>query len=159
MKRWLSVSLVFQFILAAYFQLILWFRLGAWNDQPGKSFSELTREGQAAPAFGFATLMVLPLLLFSLAFWKRLTWLMWLGAGGYGVWALLQIQSWWIPWFYGADQRALSNAKALERTFKIFPYRRDIPRRTQCILYWICSCLQSSELLQLVYSRNPEKQL
>jgi hypothetical protein len=85
MKRWLRVSLVFQFILAAYFQLILWFRLGAWNDQPGKSFSELTREGQAAPAFGFATLMVLPLLLFSLAFWKRLTWLMWLGAGGYGV--------------------------------------------------------------------------
>jgi len=34
---------------------------------------------------------------------------------------LLQIQSWWIPWFFGADQRALGNAKALERTFKIFP--------------------------------------
>jgi hypothetical protein len=46
---------------------------------------------------------------------------MWLGAVGYGVWSLLQIQSWWIPWFFGADQRALSNARVLERTFKIFP--------------------------------------
>jgi hypothetical protein len=121
MERWLRVSLVLQFILAAYFQLILWFRLGAWNDQPGKRLIELAREGQAALAFGFAILMVLPLLLFILAFWKRWTWLIWLGAVGYGVWALLQIQSWWIPWFFGADQRAFDNAKALERTFKIFP--------------------------------------
>jgi hypothetical protein len=121
MKRRLRVSLVLQFVLAAYFQLILWFRLGAWNDQPGKRLGELAREGQAALAFGFAILMVLPLMLFILAFWKRWTWLMWLGAAGYGVWALLQIQSWWVPWFFGADQRALSNAKALKRTFKIFP--------------------------------------
>jgi hypothetical protein len=121
MKRWLRVSLVLQFILAAYFQLILWFRLGAWNDQPGERLSQMAGEGQAALAFGFAILMVLPLLLFVLAFWKGWTWLMWLGAVGYGVWSLLQIQSWWIPWFFGADQRALSNARVLERTFKIFP--------------------------------------
>jgi hypothetical protein len=121
MKRWLRVSLVLQFILAAYFQLILWFRLGAWNDQPGERLSQMAGEGQAALAFGFAILMVLPLLLFVLAFWKGWTWLMWLGAVGYGIWSLLQIQSWWIPWFFGADQRALSNARVLERTFKIFP--------------------------------------
>jgi hypothetical protein len=34
--KWLTVSLVIQIILAAYFQVVLWFPLGSWNDQPGK---------------------------------------------------------------------------------------------------------------------------
>jgi|SRR5579863_7687907 len=48
-------------------------------------------------------------------------WLIGLGLIGYGVWAVLEIQSWWIPWIFGADQRALSNQKFLEKTYKIFP--------------------------------------
>jgi hypothetical protein len=64
MKRWLRVSLVFQFILAAYFQLILWFRLGAWNDQPGKSLSELTRRVRR---MGFASNSEL---VDTLVFWR-----------------------------------------------------------------------------------------
>jgi len=46
---------------------------------------------------------------------------MWVGLLGYGVWAVLQIQSWWIPWIFGADQLALNNQKFLQRTYKIFP--------------------------------------
>ena len=152
MKRRPRVSLVLQFVLAAYFQLILWFRLGAWNDQPGKRLGELAREGQAALAFGFAILMVLPLMLFILAFWKRWTWLMWLGAAGYGVWALLQIQSWWVPWISALISGHSVTQKHLKEPSRYFPYRRDIPRLTQCISYWIYSCLQSWEPLQLVYS-------
>jgi len=119
--KWLRASLVIQIILAAYFQIILWFPLGSWNDQPGKRLIALLKEGQALVVLGFALAMLLPLLLFALAFWKRWIWLLWLGLIGYGVWAALQIQSWWIPWIFGADQRALNNQRFLERTYKIFP--------------------------------------
>ena len=33
---YLRAALALQFVLAFYFQLILWFPLGAWNDQPGQ---------------------------------------------------------------------------------------------------------------------------
>ena len=56
-----------------------------------------------------------------LAIRKRWVWLMWVGLIGYGIWAVLEIQSWWIPWIFGADQRALNNQKFLQRTYKIFP--------------------------------------
>src|SRR5579864_3106557 len=119
--KWLRVSLVIQIILAAYFQAILWFPLGSWNDQPGKRLITLVGEGQALAVFGFALAMLLPVLLFALAYWRRWAWLMWTGLIGNGVWAALQIQSWWIPWIFGADQRALHNQKALETTAKLFP--------------------------------------
>jgi hypothetical protein len=118
---WLRISLILQFVLASYFQAILWFRLGSWNDQSGKRLIELVHEGQAGPVLVFAFLMLLPLLLFALALWKQWLWLTWLSLIGYGTWAALQIQSWWIPWFFGPDQRALMNAKAFERTYKMFP--------------------------------------
>lgn len=119
--KWLPASLVTQIILAAYFQVVLWLPLGSWNDQPGKRLITLFREGQALTVLGFAFAMLLPVLLFALSLWKRWVWLMWVGLMGYGVWAVLQIQSWWIPWIFGADQRALNNQKFLQRTYKIFP--------------------------------------
>jgi len=64
--------------------------------------------------------MLLPVMLFGFALWRRWFWLMWLGLIGYGTWAALQLQSWWIPWIFGADERALKNAKFLERTYKLF---------------------------------------
>ena len=119
--KWLKISLLSQIILLAYFQVILWFPLGSWNDQPGKRLITVLREGHALAVLGFAFAMLLPVLVFALAFWKRWAWVMWLGLIGYGVWAALQIQSWWIPWIFGADQRALNNQKFLQRTYKIFP--------------------------------------
>ena len=70
---------------------------------------------------GFVLAMLLPVLLFALAIWKRWVWLMWLGLIGYGIWAVLEIQSWWIPWIFGADQRALNNQRFLQRTYKVIP--------------------------------------
>jgi hypothetical protein len=119
--KWLRASLVIQSILAAYFEATLWFPLGSWNDQPGKRLITLLGEGQAFAVLSFALAMLLPVLLFAVAVWKRSVWLTWLGLVGYGAWAALQIQSWWIPWIFGADQRALSNQQFLQRTYKIFP--------------------------------------
>jgi len=121
--KWLKRSLVLQLILAFYFQAILWFPLGSWNDQPGKRLIFIVHDGpaSAAAAIAFAIAMLLPVLLFALALRKRWRWLMWVGLVGYGAWAVLQIQSWWLPWLFGADQRTLSNQKFLARTLKIFP--------------------------------------
>jgi hypothetical protein len=113
--------LALQLVLAAYFQVVLWLPLGAWNDQPGKRLIELLGEGHAPAVLGFALAMLLPVALFALAAWKRWIWLMWLGLAGYGVWAALQIRSWWIPWIFGANQRALDNQRFLARTYKLFP--------------------------------------
>jgi hypothetical protein len=119
--KWIRTSLMLQIILAAYFQAILWFPLGSWNDQPGKRLITLLGEGQALVVLGFALAMLLPVLLFALGIWKRWMGLIWLGLIGYGAWAVLQIQSWWIPWIFGADERALNNQRFLQRTYKIFP--------------------------------------
>ena len=70
---------------------------------------------------GFAFVKLLPVLLFALAIWKRWVWLVWIALIGNGFWAAMQIQSWWIPWIFGADQRALNNQEVLCRTYKIFP--------------------------------------
>ena len=64
--KWIRTSLVLQIILAAYFQAILWFPLGSWNDQPGKRLITLLGEGQALAVLGFALAMLLPVLLFAL---------------------------------------------------------------------------------------------
>ena len=119
--KWIKASLVLQIMLAAYFQAILWFPLGSWNDQPGKRLITLLGEGQALAVLGVALAMLLPVLLFALGIWKRWMGLIWLGLIGYGAWAVLQIQSWWIPWIFGADERALNNQRFLQRTYKIFP--------------------------------------
>ncbi len=117
----MRASLALQIVLAAYFEVVLWFPLGSWNDQPGKRLVALLGTGQAAAVFGFTLAMLLPVLLFTLAYCRRWAWLSWLALIGYGTWAALQIQSWWIPWMFGADERALSNQRFLERTYKIFP--------------------------------------
>ncbi len=75
--KWLRVSLVIQIILAMYFQVVLWFPLGPWNDQPGKRLITLLKEGQAFGVLGFALAILLPVLLFALAIWKR--WVGWCG--------------------------------------------------------------------------------
>jgi hypothetical protein len=125
--KWLRASLVIQIILAAYFQLVLWFPLGSWNDQPGRRLITRLGEDQALALLGFSLAMLLPVLLFALGIWKRWMGLIWLGLIGYGAWAVLQIQSWWMPWIFGADERALNNQKFLQRTYKIFPASLEHP--------------------------------
>jgi hypothetical protein len=119
---YLKAAVAVQFVLASYFQAVLWFSLGAWNDQPGERLLAVVRSGEAPfAAFAFAFMMFLPTLLFALAYWKRWFWLIWLGLCGNFVWGMMQLQSWWIPYLFGADARALKNQAFLERTYKILP--------------------------------------
>jgi hypothetical protein len=124
---WLRVSLLLQILLALYFEMLAWFPLGAWNDQPGKRLIQSAAEGHAIAAIVFSAICLGPVLLFAIAFWKRLFWMMWLGLIGYGVWAFLQVQSWWIPWVFGADSRARANHAALARTYKFFSQSLNHP--------------------------------
>lgn len=102
----LRISLVTQGLFAVYFQLINWFSLGGWNDQPGfVPFVTSVAAGDVAWSdFGILFAFLSPFLLFLLAYWRRWLWLMWLGAGGYAVWLYLQIQTWWVPYLFGADE-------------------------------------------------------
>jgi hypothetical protein len=118
--KWIKASLVVQILLALYFQMIIWFPLGAWNDQRGDRLIEVAKQGHAALALGFALIALSPVLFFALAVTKKWFWLMWLGLAGYVVWAIMQVNSWWKPWLFGPTQRDLENAKALDRTYKIF---------------------------------------
>ena len=124
---WLRASLILQILLTAYYLAVLWFPLGSLNDQPGRRFLEVARDGHAAPVLGFTLLMLLPLLLFALAVRRRWYSLVAVGLVGYGAWAVLQIQSWWIPWIFGANERALRNQRFLARTLKIFPVSTTHP--------------------------------
>jgi hypothetical protein len=147
--RWLRASLVIQIVLAAYFQLVLWFPLGSWNDQPGKRLITLVGEGQALAVLGFALAMLLPVLLFALGIWKRWMGLIWLGLIGYGAWAVLQIQSWWMPWIFGADERALNNQAFLQRTYKIFPSSLGHPAPDA--MHFVLDVLLFSAVMTIVF--------
>ena len=101
--RYLRISLVAQFLLVIYFQIINWFPLGLCNYQPG--FVPLLSSGQMEWGdVGSVSAFLLPFLVFSLAYWRRWNWLMWVGAVGYGVWLYLQIQTWWVPYLFGASE-------------------------------------------------------
>ena len=101
--RYLRVSLAAQLLLAVYFQIVNCFSLGLWNYQPG--FVPLFSSGSIA--WGDVVVVsafLLPFLVFLLAYGRRWNWLMWLGALGYGVWLYLQIQTWWVPYLFGASE-------------------------------------------------------
>lgn len=102
--KYLRISFATQFLLAVYFQLITWIPLGRWNYQPG--VVPLINSPVIAPGdAGIACLFLLPFLLFSLAYWRNWQWLMWAGVAGYGAWLYLQIQTWWVPYLFGASDR------------------------------------------------------
>jgi hypothetical protein len=105
LRDWWRISLLTQVILAAYFQLILWLPLGKWNFQPG--FQPLLLQGLdgtlAVTDVAFALCFTIPLLIFVPAYRKRLVWLAAVTLAGYGVWLVLQIQTWWIAYIFGAS--------------------------------------------------------
>lgn len=143
----LKVSLLIQVVLATYFQTTIWLPLGSWNNQPGKRLIELIHDGQSTAALGFALVMLFPVLLYALAFWKRWFWLMWLGLFGCGAWAFFQIQSWWIPWIFGPDERALHNQRFLEKTFKVLPESPNHPAPDA--MHFVLDCLLFASVVTL----------
>ncbi len=105
--KYLRISLVTQLLLAVYFQVINWFPLGLWNYQPGFTplFSSAVSGRIEWGDVGVVSAFLLPVLLFFLAYSRRWTWLMWAGTAGYGVWLYLEMQTWWIPYLFGASEQ------------------------------------------------------
>ncbi len=101
--RYLRISLAAQLLLAIYFQIINWFSLGLWNYQPG-FVPLLSSDKMGWGDVGLVSAFLLPFLVFTLAYWRRWNWLMWIGAVGYGIWLYLQIQTWWVPYLFGASE-------------------------------------------------------
>jgi hypothetical protein len=100
--KYLRISIVAQLLLAIYFQLINWFRLGSWNFQPG--FVPLFNSDKIDLSdLVLLIAFILPFLLFLFAYWRRWNWLMWIGTIGYCVWFFLQIKTWWVPYLFGAS--------------------------------------------------------
>jgi hypothetical protein len=99
---WTRVSLVIQGALFAYYQVIEWVNLFPWND---------IRRGNGQASLDLIVAAVLGILI--LATWRRLRWVMAVSVGLYGLWAWLQIDSWWLPYFRGASP-------AWKRTYERF---------------------------------------
>ncbi len=125
-RQWLQRSLFTQGVLAVYFQAVIWFPLGALNDQIGAHNRPLVEQFRAGTAsFGdavFAFAFILPTVLFLVGYVKRIRVLMWLSLLGYTVWLALQIQTWWVNYIFGASenwQRVYH--RVFSRTLKILP--------------------------------------
>ena len=114
--KWLTASLIAQVILAAYFQLIQWLPLGRWNYQPGFTpFAVLVVDGRATgQELLLLACFVLPVVVFWLAYSRRLRWLMWTCTLGYAIWLALEIKTWWVAYAVGASD---SWAGVYERVF------------------------------------------
>ena len=114
--KWLTASLIAQVILAAYFQVIQWLPLGRWNYQPG--FTPFAVQMINGRATGLDVLLLglfaVPVLVFWLAYSRRLRWLMWICALGYAIWLALEIKTWWVAYAFGATD---SWARVYERVF------------------------------------------
>ena len=89
---WTHRSLFIQGTLFAYYQIIEWVNLFPWND---------IRRGNGQATLDLIVAAVLGI--FIVATWRRLRWVMAVGVGLYGLWAWLQIDSWWVPYLRAAS--------------------------------------------------------
>ena len=122
MKRLLKYSLFIQLILALYFQLIFWVRLGNLNAQPNFTpvYKLLIEGNLSIEDLGFLILFIIPVLVFSIGYTKNKYWLMILSMIFYLVWLILQLTTWWVPYILGASDnwyevysRTFSNANKI----------------------------------------------
>jgi hypothetical protein len=88
----IRTSLFIQGTLFAYYQIIEWVNLFPWND---------IRRGNGQASLDLIVATVLGILI--VATWRRLRWVMVVGVCLYALWAWLQIDGWWVPYFRGAS--------------------------------------------------------
>ncbi len=109
-------------LLAAYLWLISWIPLGNWNRQRDAPLlpALLAGRGIGAADIGMLVFVSLPAVLFWIACRRNR---FWPGAGALcldAAWLWMQLQSWWIPYAFGAHARwQLEYAKG--PTTKILP--------------------------------------
>jgi hypothetical protein len=78
--------------LGGYLQLVEWVDLYPWNNVRHGNHQEMLDLAIGAATLALAALMWIG--------WRPAAWL---SAAGLGVWAWLQLTTWWIPYFAGAS--------------------------------------------------------
>jgi len=118
----MKLSLWLHCILTGYLWLIDLVPLGNWNNQKGDSLVTALIKGKGI-AFGDVGLLVfitLPAVLFWLGYKKRNVWFCIAALLVDAIWLLMQILSWWVPYFAGTNKTwQLQYAKG--PTTKILP--------------------------------------
>jgi hypothetical protein len=101
---WARRAVIWHGILAAYLWAISWFPLGNWNRQQDEPLlPQLLKDKGLHPDDLFTLAFVTaPLILFWLAWRFRTRWLALCGLVVDVAWMWMQMQSWWIPYVFGA---------------------------------------------------------
>lgn len=90
--NWIRASLICQVVLLAYLEIIEWVNLFPWND---------IRNGNGQAGLDIALgIVMLALIAFSA---RKVRFMMAVGTAFYALWLWLQIDSWWVPYFRGAN--------------------------------------------------------
>lgn len=106
-----GVAILFQAGLALYLQIVEWIPLGRWNNVANGN-----GQGQLDVIIAITQITIL------IFFWRRWRWLMPVGVAAYAWWAWLEIQSWWIPYFYGASAQWMEvYSRWFKDTYKFLP--------------------------------------
>jgi hypothetical protein len=157
--NWLRIACFTQVLLAVYFQLIQWVPLGKWNYQPG--FDPLAiqaaRGHLEVQDVVYVALFALPVLLFWLARRKRWAWMMWLCLIGYISWLVMQIQTWWIVYVFGASDRWMAiYQRVFGQSIKILPSfgRHLAPDGMHLVLQMLLASVVVSTFLGLLQRRR-----
>ncbi|HEX9160306.1 MAG TPA: hypothetical protein VF980_01260 [Thermoanaerobaculia bacterium] len=129
--RWLRYSLLVQWLLAIYFQLIFWIPLGSWNAQPGSSpLLTQTAHGQLEIGdLAFVLAFLIPPVIFLLGYRYRIRWLLWASTAGYACWLFLQLKTWWGAYLFGAsDHWAAVYERVFSHSTQVLPrFGRHLP--------------------------------
>ena len=109
--NWLVLSIAMQILLALYLQIGEWVDLFPWNDLSRGNGQESLDVAMAIIQFGLV-----------FGFVRRMSWVMGAGVGFYFVWIILQIQSWWVPYVWGAsDSHMRFYQRWFGQTYKFLP--------------------------------------
>lgn len=132
-------TMTFQALLTAYLQVVEWIPLGRWNNVANGN-------GQAQLDLVIAITQIVILILF----WRRWRWLMAAGTIAYGWWAWLEIQSWWIPYFFGGSAQWMDvYNRWFKNTYRFLPAidGHPIPDAEHTVLIALIACVLISGVI------------
>lgn len=90
--RSVRAAILFQVALGAYLQIVEWIPLGRWNNVANGN-----GQGQLDVIIAICQIVIL------IFFWRHWRWLMAVGVAVNVWWAWMEIQFWWIPYFFGGS--------------------------------------------------------
>ena len=154
--KWSRVALVAQVGLASYFQAIEWFPFGRWNYQPGFEplATQATQGHLQLTDVALVGAFALPLLIYLLAYGKKVRWLKWVCLAGYTAWLVLQIQTWWVAYIFGASDRwASTYQRVFSESTRILPSfgRHLAPDGMHFVLQVLLLVVVGSLVLELLH--------